>query len=107
MLLSLQIYILVPYAQHDIYTTVGYGHVPSFLITAWLTMSLASKQCPGIMPWLICALALIIFFCPMWLVRIQKFKANINGPWDEAVPKLNEEIDETWHRTLSASLSAG
>jgi phosphatidylinositol glycan class C protein len=26
--------------------------------------------------------------CPAVLIRIHKFKANINGPWDEAVPHL-------------------
>jgi hypothetical protein len=30
----------------------------------------------------------VTLVCPYWLVHIQKFKAKINGPWDEAVPKL-------------------
>lgn len=30
--------------------------------------------------------------CPLWLVRAHKFKAKINGPWDEAVPRLGEEM---------------
>jgi len=28
----------------------------------------------------------------MWLIRIQKFKAKINGPWDEAAPKLSSTL---------------
>jgi phosphatidylinositol glycan class C protein len=38
---------------------------------------------------LLCTLVCVGFICPMWLVRIQKFKAQINGPWDEAVPKIS------------------
>lgn len=41
---------------------------------------------------LVCTLAFISLLCPMWLVRIQKFKAKINGPWDEAQPKLSASL---------------
>lgn len=34
----------------------------------------------------------VSFVCPYWLVQIQKFKAKINGPWDEAVPKIPMSI---------------
>lgn len=34
----------------------------------------------------------VSFVCPYWLVHIQKFKAKINGPWDEAVPKIPTSI---------------
>ena len=40
--------------------------------------------------------ALVLFIsllCPMWLVRVHKFKAQINGPWDEAVPKMSLTLD--------------
>lgn len=30
----------------------------------------------------------LVFVCPWLLLSISKFKAQINGPWDEAVPKL-------------------
>eukprot|EP01104_Vermistella_antarctica_P016094 TRINITY_DN5417_c0_g1_i1.p1 TRINITY_DN5417_c0_g1~~TRINITY_DN5417_c0_g1_i1.p1 ORF type:complete len:362 (+),score=93.53 TRINITY_DN5417_c0_g1_i1:226-1311(+) len=30
----------------------------------------------------------ITFVCPFLLIRIQKYKNEINGPWDEAVPSL-------------------
>jgi hypothetical protein len=36
-------------------------------------------------------LGVVVFvslLCPWWLVRIHKFKAKINGPWDEAVPHV-------------------
>ncbi|XP_046845379.1 phosphatidylinositol N-acetylglucosaminyltransferase subunit C-like [Xenia sp. Carnegie-2017] len=27
----------------------------------------------------------LMFLCPYWLVRLQRYKDNIHGPWDEAV----------------------
>lgn len=41
---------------------------------------------------LLCTLVFSTLLCPMWLVRIQKFKAQINGPWDEADPKLTSTL---------------
>ncbi len=38
------------------------------------------------------AVVSVSFVCPYWLVHIQKFKAKINGPWDEAVPKIPTSI---------------
>uniref|UniRef100_A0A182N8C1 Phosphatidylinositol N-acetylglucosaminyltransferase subunit C n=1 Tax=Anopheles dirus TaxID=7168 RepID=A0A182N8C1_9DIPT len=33
----------------------------------------------------ICTLAFVNLFCPWLFVRLQKYKNNINGPWDEAI----------------------
>uniref|UniRef100_A0AAG5DCD8 Phosphatidylinositol N-acetylglucosaminyltransferase subunit C n=1 Tax=Anopheles atroparvus TaxID=41427 RepID=A0AAG5DCD8_ANOAO len=33
----------------------------------------------------VCALAFVNVFCPWLFLRLQKYKNNINGPWDEAV----------------------
>lgn len=42
-----------------------------------------------------CALVLFVaLLCPMWLVRVHKFKAQINGPWDEAVPKMSLSLED-------------
>lgn len=40
----------------------------------------------------VCSAAFVSLICPMWLVRVGKFKAQINGPWDEAVPKLSRDV---------------
>lgn len=37
----------------------------------------------------IAASVFVGLLCPMWLVKIHKFKAQINGPWDEAIPRLS------------------
>jgi Phosphatidylinositol N-acetylglucosaminyltransferase len=31
----------------------------------------------------------MLFVCPWCLLAIGKFKAQINGPWDEAVPRMD------------------
>jgi len=36
----------------------------------------------------VAAVLSVSFVCPYSLVTLQKFKAKINGPWDEAVPKI-------------------
>lgn len=35
----------------------------------------------------------LVFVCPWLLLSISKFKAQINGPWDEAVPRLARLVD--------------
>lgn len=37
---------------------------------------------------------LLVFLCPWWLVHIEKFKTKINGPWDEAIPRLTTLVRE-------------
>eukprot|EP00890_Picochlorum_soloecismus_P004289 jgi/Picsp_1/4861/NSC_02226-R1_phosphatidylinositol n-acetylglucosaminyltransferase subunit c len=93
MLLSLQIYILAPYFQYDVSKVTKMGHIPSCIMICGGAIKYISSQSIVITSWLICTLLLIVFLCPMWLVRIEKFKANINGPWDEAVPKLTDFRD--------------
>ncbi|XP_024117591.1 phosphatidylinositol N-acetylglucosaminyltransferase subunit C isoform X2 [Oryzias melastigma] len=49
------------------------------------------------------ALASVTFLCPLLLVRLQRHKDNIHGPWDEAeihedlscLPKLTGAVDQT------------
>eukprot|EP00873_Tetraselmis_striata_P006661 jgi/Tetstr1/426925/TSEL_017138.t1 len=36
----------------------------------------------------------VMFACPLWLVRIQKYKQKINGNWDEAVPKWSTRVTD-------------
>jgi phosphatidylinositol N-acetylglucosaminyltransferase subunit C len=44
----------------------------------------------------------LVFVCPWWLLHIEKFKAKINGPWDEAVPKLTKMVRESSIASSSA-----
>lgn len=39
----------------------------------------------------------VTFFCPFWLMWLQRYKNEIHGPWDEARLSLRpgEHVDET------------
>eukprot|EP00727_Mastigamoeba_balamuthi_P000259 m51a1_g1023 hypothetical protein (294) ;mRNA; r:646866-648085 len=61
-------------------------------------VGLATAACAFYIVWTLsvrCALVFasaIVFtslVCPLWLVHIQKYKMEINGPWDEAVPSVS------------------
>lgn len=87
-LLSLQLYIGSPYLQYSIFQTLPGGrYVCSALISTMATIYISHISVVAT-SWLLAVLLLVVFLGPMWLVRIEKFKAHINGPWDEAVPHL-------------------
>jgi hypothetical protein len=50
--------------------------------------------------------AFVMFGCPLWLVRIQKYKQKINGNWDEAVPKWSSRVVDFQRQYSSAGASA-
>jgi hypothetical protein len=88
-LLSLQLYIGSPYFLYGMYGV--FGRVTTSLVVggcvlAWLPLM------PRI--WLAALLVVVVVLCPMWMVRIVKFKSHINGPWDEMKPDLRLR-DET------------
>ena len=35
----------------------------------------------------VAAVLFVALACPLWLVRMMRFKRQINGPWDEAKPR--------------------
>ena len=37
----------------------------------------------------VAAVLFVALACPLWLVRMMRFKRQINGPWDEAKPGKN------------------
>lgn len=94
-LVSLQLYLLSPYARRYLRTALppAYGGL-TLVLPATASMMLA----PISIVLTSAFVALVIFIsllCPMWLLRIHKFKAKINGPWDEAVPKMSLTLDVT------------
>ncbi|RUS22824.1 phosphatidylinositol N-acetylglucosaminyltransferase-domain-containing protein [Endogone sp. FLAS-F59071] len=46
--------------------------------------------------------AFITFCCPYWLIWIQRYKNEIHGPWDEALPKLQDmrSLVDDWLQSL-------
>lgn len=88
-MLSLEAYVMSPALHYTILEHSPGGHLAFSLALAGaaaLTLASASVVLTSA---LLCTLACVGFICPMWLVRIQKFKAQINGPWDEAIPKIS------------------
>jgi phosphatidylinositol glycan class C protein len=90
MILSTEAYIILPPIISQIAeSTSPWAPMITSLAICMTAVLLVTKASVVITSALLCSLACITFICPMWLVRIQKYKAQINGPWDEAIPKLS------------------
>ncbi|CAD7703032.1 unnamed protein product [Ostreobium quekettii] len=87
-LFSLELYLLGPFVRRYIRQMSTTIHllltvaslVGSVLLVAPLSPVLTVLYCLTVL--------LVSFVCPLALVRLHKFKAKINGPWDEAVPSV-------------------
>jgi phosphatidylinositol glycan class C protein len=87
-LFCLQLFMLSPFARRYIRNASMTAHL-------LLTAAMAATAALLLLPLSLAATAAFVvgvlsvsFVCPYWLVHIQKFKAKINGPWDEAVPQM-------------------
>lgn len=90
--LALEAYVLAPQLRTRVAASSPAAHV-------LLTLGLAAGSVAALRPLSIplasaalCCACFVSLLCPMWLVRVGKFKAQINGPWDEAVPKLSRDV---------------
>lgn len=91
-LFCLQLYLLSPFVRRYIRTASMTAHVTLTCIMALVALLLLWPL-SGVLSGLFLLAALSIsFVCPYWLVHIHKFKSKINGPWDEAVPKVPTSI---------------
>lgn len=91
-LFCLQLYLLSPFMRRYIRNASLTAHV---LLTAAMTAAAVLLLLPLsrlLTAAYVAAVLSVSFVCPYWLVHIQKFKAMINGPWDEAVPKIPTSI---------------
>ena len=88
-LFSLELHLLSPYARRYIKTKSVAAdqalavamHTTVFVLFMLLSVSVASVY--------VLLLYFLTFVCPLCLMRVQKYKAQINGPWDEAVPSIH------------------
>lgn len=92
LLLSLELYILGPYCRRCVAAAGRAAQLGQTLAMAGAAGALLARQSILLTSSFCCALLFITFICPWWLVRIHKFKAAINGPWDEAVPRLSRAV---------------
>lgn len=98
-LFCLELYLLLPFMRRYIRRASLAAHVA---VTAAMVGAATALLLPlsAALAELFCALVLFTSLgCPAWLLRIQKFKAKINGPWDEAVPCLPGTIQ--WRAVAS------
>ncbi|PRW60685.1 phosphatidylinositol N-acetylglucosaminyltransferase [Chlorella sorokiniana] len=100
LLLSLELYILGPYCRRQVAAASPAAHAALTAGMAGTAGALLSRHSPLLTSAFGCALAFITLVCPWWLVRIHKFKAAINGPWDEAVPRLSQRVRAQLARPL-------
>ena len=97
-LLCLELYLLSPYMRRYIRQASTAAHLA---LTAAMALAAAALLLPLSAPLAALFLSAVVGvsgICPRWLVRIHKFKAKINGPWDEAVPDLSsfDEAQRQW-----------
>ena len=85
---------MAPPLQYTLAESAPALHAMALIAAISAALYLLSSASVVITSSLICTVLCITLLCPMWLVRIHKFKAQINGPWDEAAPKLAFDIPE-------------
>lgn len=91
-LFCLQVYLLCPFVRRYVRSASLTAHI---LLTAGMVAAALLLLLPlsGVLSLVFVLVILgVSFVCPYWLVHIQKFKAKINGPWDEAVPRIPTSI---------------
>jgi phosphatidylinositol glycan class C protein len=88
MALSVEIHILAPPLQHAAAERAPVLHAAFTAGAVAAAARLVGHASVVLLSALGCTLAGVTLLCPMWLVRIHKFKAQINGPWDQADPDL-------------------
>lgn len=92
MLFSLELYLLSPYARRYVKNKSRIADQALTLlmhVTAFVVLS----PIAAVVGYVYTAVVMFItFLCPMWLVKVHKYKAKINGAWDEAVPSTTLKL---------------
>ncbi len=84
-LLALQLYIGSPYFLHGMYVAIG-----KVWTSVLVTVSVLAVLPLVLKVWLSALLVVIVVLCPMWMLRIDKYKSHISGPWDEVAPCFDD-----------------
>ncbi|XP_074312410.1 phosphatidylinositol N-acetylglucosaminyltransferase subunit C [Silene latifolia] len=92
MLFSLLVFLFAPFVLYCIKRFSFVLHLGISLGLVGLALALVYRLQGFLFGMLLGLLVFITFICPYWLIRIQKYKFEINGPWDEA--KLCFDITE-------------
>ncbi|KAJ7514346.1 hypothetical protein O6H91_23G040200 [Diphasiastrum complanatum] len=91
MLFSLEIFLLFPLVAYCIQKWSTAFHLAFSFILTVVTMGLLFPLNRMVFYLYVLVILFITFVCPIFLIKIQEYKFEINGPWDEA--KLCFDID--------------
>ena len=84
MLFSLQVFLFAPLLTYCVKKHSSYLHLClSFLLMA-VTLGFVYTLHRLLLVMMLGLLVFVNVVCPYWLIRIQEYKFQINGPWDEA-----------------------
>jgi phosphatidylinositol glycan class C protein len=85
-LFSLELFVLFPVLRHHVKKYSQKRHVTLSLSMISLTTGLLLPLNALLTAVFLALIFFVTFICPYWLIRIEKYKYEINGPWDEALP---------------------
>lgn len=88
-LFSIQLFALFPILRHRLQATHIVIQAILTLAISSLSISLMAPISFNVASMFASVLVFVTFIAPMILVRAQKFKNEIRGPWDVATPKVN------------------
>ncbi|KAI8581900.1 hypothetical protein K450DRAFT_229778 [Umbelopsis ramanniana AG] len=90
---------LFPIFRRHLQNTTQAGHTALSIIMLAASVTLFIHISKAVVFIYILGITFITFICPAWLIRIQKYKNEIHGPWDEAQPKLQPSKEKYYkHR---------
>lgn len=85
-LFSLEFFVLFPVLRHHVKKYSQKRHVTLSLSMVSLTTGLLLPLSPLLTALFLALILAVTFVCPYWLIKIEKYKYEIHGPWDEAMP---------------------
>lgn len=88
-LLSLELYLLSPYARQYVKVRSAAANQALTIAMHLVVLILLFVMSASVALLYAVMLSFVTFVCPLCLMRVQKCKAQINGPWDEAVPSVH------------------
>ncbi|XAR62886.1 Phosphatidylinositol N-acetylglucosaminyltransferase [Bertholletia excelsa] len=83
-LFSLQVFLFAPLVTYCIKKYSFWLYLLFSLVLMAVTLAFAYRLHRLLFVLLLSLLAFITLVCPYWLIRLQEYKFEINGPWDEA-----------------------
>ncbi|KAK8945456.1 hypothetical protein KSP40_PGU000072 [Platanthera guangdongensis] len=92
LLFSLQVFLFAPLVVFSIKRYSFRAHLWFSFMLMFMTLCIVYALRPVLFVLLLVLLVFVSVICPYWLIRIQEYKFEINGPWDEA--KLCFDITE-------------